>query len=225
MPRAKRSYKRKRPHRRRKSRKRLRCTIPYTTVAKLRYCTVKEVSFGDVAISTDYMFSANGCYDPDVSGAGHQPRGFDQFMAMYDHYTVIGSKIRVTATNTSDVLASTPICVALVQTDNNSSLGGLTWEDIMERGDISKATLGHPEGDNSVVHVSRGFATKKFFHRGINDDTLRGSNIANPSEGAFFHIVPAIASVLGVGNARHVTLQITVDYIVKFTEPKQPPVS
>jgi len=32
---------------------------------------------------------------PNVSLGGHQPRGFDQLMAVYETYTVLGSKISV----------------------------------------------------------------------------------------------------------------------------------
>ena len=42
-----------------------------------------------------YIFSANGLYDPDITGVGHQPVGFDQMGQMFDHYTVIAAKIRV----------------------------------------------------------------------------------------------------------------------------------
>lgn len=33
-----------------------------------------------------YVFQINGPYDPNVTGIGHQPLGFDQLMLMYEHY-------------------------------------------------------------------------------------------------------------------------------------------
>jgi len=39
-----------------------------------------------------YLFSANGMYDPNITATGHQPYYFDQMTALYNHYTVIGSK-------------------------------------------------------------------------------------------------------------------------------------
>lgn len=42
-----------------------------------------------------YFFSCNGMYDPNITGTGHQPGYFDQIAAIYDHYTVIASKIKV----------------------------------------------------------------------------------------------------------------------------------
>jgi len=45
--------------------------------------------------SNSYFFSANGLFDPNTTGTGHQPMGFDQMMLMYEQYTVFASKITV----------------------------------------------------------------------------------------------------------------------------------
>ena len=37
----------------------------------------------------------NGVYDPDLTGTGHQPRGFDQMAALYGYYAVKSSTCRV----------------------------------------------------------------------------------------------------------------------------------
>ena len=35
-------------------------------------------------------------FHPDKSSVGHQPMYFDQLQAIYDHFTVINSRIKVT---------------------------------------------------------------------------------------------------------------------------------
>ena len=35
----------------------------------------------------------NSLFDPDQTGTGHQPYYFDQFAALYNRYTVLGSKL------------------------------------------------------------------------------------------------------------------------------------
>lgn len=44
-------------------------------------------------------FRANGCFDPDVTGVGHQPMGFDTWASQYNHYVVQNSEIKVQITN------------------------------------------------------------------------------------------------------------------------------
>ena len=47
-----------------------------------------------------YRFRANSIHQPDLTSAStHQPRGHDQWAQVYDHYTVIGSKIMVSGFN------------------------------------------------------------------------------------------------------------------------------
>jgi len=45
---------------------------------------------------TTKKFSVNGLFDVDLSGSGHQPYLFDQYMAIYQKYDVLASKITVT---------------------------------------------------------------------------------------------------------------------------------
>ncbi len=46
-----------------------------------------------------YTFSLNGVYDPDVTGTGKQPIGFDQLSAMYYSFRVIKADVAVSFIN------------------------------------------------------------------------------------------------------------------------------
>ncbi len=47
------------------------------------------------------VYSLNGLFDPNIAGGGHQPLGFDQVMAIYSEYKVIGCKVELTCTGAS----------------------------------------------------------------------------------------------------------------------------
>ena len=65
--------------------------FPQSMRTKLRYATrVDFVPTGTTVVSKTFL--ANGLYDPDTTVGGHQPRGFDEFMAAYTTFTVQGSK-------------------------------------------------------------------------------------------------------------------------------------
>jgi len=45
----------------------------------------------------DNVYRGNSIFDPDLTGTGGQPMGFDQWAAFYFSYTVLGSKIEVSS--------------------------------------------------------------------------------------------------------------------------------
>lgn len=75
-----------------------------------------------VGIADTVVFSANGLFDPNITGAGHQPRGFDQLIGvLYDHAVVIASKITVYATNT-DTADSSILAITLRDTTTSTTV-------------------------------------------------------------------------------------------------------
>jgi hypothetical protein len=69
------------------------------TFTVLRYAEQMTFNPGSATNSSN-VFSANGCYDPNVTGTGHQPYGFDEYCAAgaagpYNRYTVLRSRMKV----------------------------------------------------------------------------------------------------------------------------------
>jgi hypothetical protein len=74
----------------------IRRKLPYVA----NFTVVGSATVG--VIGTAYTLSLNSLYDPDVSGTGHQPYGFDQYCSStgpYLRYKVVGVKAHVTATS------------------------------------------------------------------------------------------------------------------------------
>lgn len=123
MPSRRRSYSRSRRTRRRynstkairtRTNKRLRTYRRYVKVGRtlgafpirktvaLRY--VQTISLNATASSTVVnVFRANSIFDPDYTGAGHQPMFHDLYSQIYDSYKVNYSTIRAVALNTHAV--------------------------------------------------------------------------------------------------------------------------
>lgn len=53
------------------------------------------------------IYRGNSCYDPDYTGGGQQPVGFDQWSAFYASYMCYASKITVTAMPVSASISNT----------------------------------------------------------------------------------------------------------------------
>ena len=68
--------------------------LPRTLNNTLSYVT----SYATVANASGFIFfsfRANGMYDPEVAIGGHQPLGYDQLTALYDHWYVKSSRMTI----------------------------------------------------------------------------------------------------------------------------------
>lgn len=69
--------------------------VPDRLRTKLKYTELFSITSTSGAIIQQKM-SGNGAFDPNITGSGHQPQGFDQYSALYQRYICRGSSIKVT---------------------------------------------------------------------------------------------------------------------------------
>jgi len=76
------------------------------------------------AASGTLLVAGNSAYDPDKTGAGHQPLGYDQFSLLYTRYRVHGSQILLTLLRADNqcVISMTPTIDSTVPATVNDSL-------------------------------------------------------------------------------------------------------
>lgn len=196
--------------------------MPNNFGAKLRYAETFTIDPGTVGVAGVHVFSANGLYDPNITGVGHQPRGFDQLMTMYDHYTVVGSKITATFSTAGIAGAGGPLLVGVAVKDSDSVY--TDKNDYMEGRNVVSRVLDRSAVDNeshSLV-LKKAYSTRKFLgiSKPLSNSLIRGTSGANPSEQAYFHLFSAI--VTGTADAPVIEVSVVIDYLVVFTEPKQP---
>lgn len=165
-----------------------------------------------------HSFNCNGMFDPDHTGTGHQPLGFDQLMAMYDHYVVVGSKITVNFSNNSS-LASDRAIIGVITDDNNSIPGDVNQ--IIENGKGSYAYLQPLGSNNSSLSLSSTFSPKTALgvSHPMASENLRGDSSTNPTEGAYFNIWASAVNALD--NPVGITCTVLIEYVAIFTEPRQ----
>lgn len=186
--------------------------MPLKFATKLRYVENFTINPGAAGTTGTYVMDAGSVYDPNVTSTGHQPRGFDQLMAMYDHFVVIGSKCTATITiNASD--NNNQICgLALrdgptVDTDPNDYLEGGT------------VRSGHLTNERKTRVFTLGYSPKRFLGRSkpLADPDLKGSTSSNPTESAYYHIFSA---GLNATDPSALDVTVVIDYLVVFIEPK-----
>lgn len=154
-------------------------------------------------------FSANGMYDPDITGTGHQPMYYDQASAVWAHWTVVGSKITVKFTNA--IAANSMSACHLYLNDDatvtpaNVALG--------EQSSSKNVIIPFGSTDNHVKSLS--YSAKKTFGGAIlSNNSLLGTATSDPTESVVFSICGLCPNV---GSAT-VNLDISIEYIAIWTE-------
>lgn len=162
-----------------------------------------------------YVFSANGLYDPNITGTGHQPMGFDQMMLFYEHYVVQRAKISVVFKNFSSTY-TTNVSIA-----RNASTSAITnYDQLMEDGNIVHAMLAPKFNTGYMKTLTQGIDVARF--GGVSNlfdrDDYQGTTTANPAEASYFHLSvwnPEDTSAVSV------TCVAMVEYEVVYLEPRK----
>jgi len=167
-----------------------------------------------------HVFSANGLFDPDITSTGHQPYGFDQYMAQYNHYTVVGAKITVHYSNVSST--TQPYILTIRTAAGTTPLTNRTQ--ILEAPiNITNKFIGSRQGARADGSFSRRVSISKFLSQDVmqedNNAGFDGVTTGNPAEQVFFHVGAQAYSVFT--DAPAITLNVIIEYLAVFHEPKE----
>jgi len=171
---------------------------------------------------TAQVFRANSLYDPDYTGGGHQPNGFDQIIAAYQHFTVTDAKIRVSLKQLSTGGGSIePGTFVLAMSDT----GTLVASQASLQGMLEKRTVmcfGAYSGQGGITSASA-FEGQLSVSRLLGKTrrelvemaNLRGDAASNPAEGYFFELGFFSES----NNPGAINFCAEIEYTAVFTEP------
>jgi hypothetical protein len=183
------------------------------SVKRLRYSTNCQLA-SVAGVVTSYVLAVNGLYDPDVTGTGHQPMGFDEMMIYYNHYTVQ----RCTVQALFKGVSSTKMTVCLRQDASSAPITAIDRIVEIGAGVVDYLEIGTTMG--ATKRLALGFDIAKI--QGVSraaltaDTSLRGTATANPSELTYCHVqVWDAAAQTGTVN-----VDIVMEFVAIFTEPR-----
>ena len=159
-----------------------------------------------------YQFSCNALYDPDVTGAGHQPSYFDQIMAIYDHYTVLKARFKITPCVNTDQTAPFFACVYV--DDDTSAV--TSYEQALEQRNSTRGYHWLPPSGPPPTISYWWDAAKTFGPNPQAQDSLQGTATSNPTEQSYFTFVVQNASSVSVS----FTAVVEIEYDTVFDELK-----
>jgi len=189
--------------------------FPASITKRLRYSTTFAGSSTLGAITSTQVFRANDLFDPDFSGTGHQPMGFDQLMVWYNHFCVRTAKIILVAKNTA---ATAPTVCLRVDADSTPltvidrivELGGCVTEDLEIKGAY---------GANKKLKLSLDIAKLQGVKPSAMtaDANLRGTAASSPTEVSYFHIT--MWDTVGLSNSS-MEVDVILEQTATFFEPR-----
>lgn len=205
----------------------------------LRYVVGKKIEVTSADAIQYETFRANGLFDPEVSLGGHQPRGFDQMTAIYQTYTVLGSKITVQwayqgyqgpasndtglgtlikTTSGEDAAAACPPVMVGIHKHTVALPIPSTAAEVMEHSRTSwKAMNCMHQG----VSTRQSCNTASYFGKRyiIGAEGFTGDATADPTEQIQYTIWAARTNLVSQGACR-LTAFVTIEYDVVFTDQK-----
>lgn len=183
--------------------------LPDTLITKVRY--YEEVDLTSTAGSTaTYAFRMNSLFDPNFTGAGHQPYYFDQLSPLYSRYNVLGSKLRVQFSAASDSATSGPWSVGVVG-DGNGTISSVETTNRETNTSDSKILMPRT-GSNNLATCYCTFAPMRDLGVDPYDDT-NGADVASNPTGVYF----AVLFVSDVGASTSVVrAYVNIEFTVAF---------
>jgi len=195
----------------------LRTGFPLITTVNLKYAESFQLT-STYGATAAHNFRTNSAFDPNQSGTGHQPLGFDQWSSFYNHYIVLRSSIRVTFTSAA---ANTSGLIVGVYISDDTTVSGDPYT-LIEQGLTKYKILNATNTNSKPTTLSANYSTKSYYNvTNVNDNVGRlGAGInANPTETAIFHVFqagldPTVPTVT-------VGALVEIVYTVQFSEPKE----
>lgn len=221
MNRKKRTYRRKNIRRRYRKKAstltiRTPSLLPDRLFVKLKYTQSGQWDPVVASPNVTQQWTGNSLFDPDFTGTGHQPLGFDQYAAFYSYYRVHASLLVVQLMSTAAANGSylkfylTPTLTSVIP--GNVDTG--TEQPYAKRRFLAANTA------NNIVTLKNKMYTKKLFgYKTINQETDFAAAVTASPVNLWYWTLSS--STVGGANTSGVYYDATIYYYAEFFERKQ----
>jgi len=166
-------------------------------------------------VLTNYYFSCNNMQKPNINSGTHQPMYFDQYMSMYNHFHVIGSKCKVTFLNSGS--GGTAAAVGIYLNDDASSTGLTTYDAYSEQTKCRVKIMGIGATDDREILTQKYSAKKVYGGSVLSNNALRGNSTTAPAEQTTYNLFLQSLDKL---TTTTVYVWVEIEYLAIFTELK-----
>lgn len=160
-----------------------RLICPDKVRVKLVYTT--GINITSAGTAGGYVFSGNSIFDPDVTGSGNQPIGFDEWSAFYTTYRVLASKFIVQARSN---LTTNMSALTIIPKDNATV--ELDYQDVAAE-PYAKTRFLPNQGAGYPTKLQNYCTTRKIkglTSKQVADASYSAAVTGNPAERWYWHL-------------------------------------
>jgi hypothetical protein len=183
--------------------------MPINQRHTLAFADRRQLTEPTVGAGVNYTYTLNGMFDPNITGAGAQPVGFDPISAMFQRYRVVGVRFQITVVNRSQNSLTCGYCLS----DTNALASTiLAW---FVDPKSTSFTMGGQSGGNNMRIIDRtlkpwdALTVPKAQYMTARD--YSGSAIANPPINLYL-----IVWATGTTAIADVDLVVKISYLTEF---------
>jgi hypothetical protein len=183
--------------------------MPLTQRHTLAFADRRQLTEPTIGAGVNYTYTLNGMFDPNITGAGAQPVGFDPICAIFQRYRVVGVRFQLTIVNRSQ---NSLTCGYAMSDTNALPSTILAW---LVDPKSASFTMGGQSGGHNMNVIDRtikpwsGLSVPKDQYMTSRDYT--GSAIANPPINLYL-----IFWATGTTAIADVDLIVKISYLTEF---------
>lgn len=192
-------------------------------LANMKMNTLASLNPAAGAIATYDVCANFQLDDPTGTGSTDQPRGYDQLLALYGTWTIIGSRIKVRFIVNPSATVTPMVGITLFKGTPQTDPGNLTTIDDYKESKFTRLRI-LPVGDTTgVVTMNYRYSPKKVLghKQEVAEEALSFSGSADNAYSYRIFVFPADES----GDISAVTVQVQTEYLVVWSNPQNPPAS
>lgn len=186
---------------------------PYSVKRKLVYAASGFAMTTAAALfNTMNVFRGNSPYDPDQTGVGVQPHGWDEFAALYDKYRVYASAIECRFSTITPTTTMPKIRCFLLANDSASITNTLA-DDFTARPDTQECWFNNLKP--GVLKMYR--TTADIYPDYEHDNDFSAAVTTNPTKQWYWRVC---CDTLEDGAGASITMNVKISYYIEFFCPK-----
>lgn len=183
--------------------------VPDRVKVRLNYH--ESFTFSGTSTKNLYQFIGNNPRDPNLTAAGHQPRGFDQWAVLYDRYYVWASSISIKMINRT--VNDNDVMVCVVPTTEAGFTSIISSRDASELPYAKYRTIPGASQIATNFKLHTKMTTRKMRGEKFNN-TLTAAVTADPGHQWYWNIVGE--NIVLASNGMSIAMAVDINYHIIF---------